>query len=127
MFKSLLIALTASFVLSTASAAVDVDIRVVFSQREATIVLEYYRDHAGSSRRGKGGRNKSLPPGITKNLRRGKSIPPGIAKQNLPVGLIDLLPPAPRGFERIEVAGKVLLVEIATQIIHDVLEDIVFK
>jgi len=36
-----------------------------------------------------------------------------------------LLPPAPRGFERIEIAGKILLVEIATQVIHDVLEDVI--
>ena len=28
-------------------------------------------------------------------------------------------------FERIEVAGKILLVEIATQVIHDVLEDVI--
>ncbi len=44
----------------------------------------------------------------------------------LPSGLVTLLPPPPKGFERIEVAGKILLVEIATQVIHDVLEDIVF-
>ena len=31
------------------------------------------------------------------------------------------LPPAPAGYERIVVAGKVLLVEVATQIVHDVL------
>ena len=66
-----------------------------------------------------------LPPGIAKNLQRGKPLPPGIAKQVLPSGLIAQLPPPPKGFERIEVAGKVLLVEIATQVIHDVLEDII--
>jgi len=38
---------------------------------------------------------------------------------------LTLLPPAPHGFERIEIAGKVLLVEIATQVIHDVLEDVI--
>jgi hypothetical protein len=36
------------------------------------------------------------------------------------------LPPAPHGYERIIAAGKVLLVEIATQVIHDILEDVVF-
>ena len=127
MFKTLLIAVTFSVFLSTPSAAVDVGISVVFSEREMTIVHEYYRDHGVSTKRGKGKGSKSLPPGIAKNLRRGKPLPPGIAKQGLPTGLIELLPRAPKGFERIEVAGKVLLVEIATQIIHDVLEDIVFR
>ena len=70
---------------------------------------------------------KSLPPGIEKNLARGKSLPPGIAKQVLPAGLLKLLPPAPRGYERILVSGKVLLVEIATQAIHDVLEDVFLR
>jgi hypothetical protein len=37
------------------------------------------------------------------------------------------LPPAPSGFERIMVSGKVLLVEIATQVIHDVLEDVILR
>jgi hypothetical protein len=67
---------------------------------------------------------KGLPPGIAKNLARGKPLPPGIAKQYLPTGLRDLLPP-PRGFERIIVDGKVLLVEIATRIVHDILTDII--
>ncbi|MCH8896462.1 MAG: hypothetical protein IH927_09400, partial [Proteobacteria bacterium] len=64
---------------------------------------------------------------IAKNLQRGKPLPPGIAKQHFPVGLIDLLPPAPRGYERIIVGGKIILVEVATQIIRDVLIDVVFR
>ena len=68
---------------------------------------------------------KGLPPGIAKNLRRGKPLPPGIAKQVLPSGLIHLLPPPPHGFERVVLAGKILLVEVATQVIHDVLEDVI--
>jgi hypothetical protein len=32
----------------------------------------------------------------------------------------------PTGYERIVVAGKILLVEIATQIVHDVLTDALF-
>jgi Ni/Co efflux regulator RcnB len=62
---------------------------------------------------------------IAKNLARGKPLPPGIAKQQLPDGLVHALPAPPRGYERIIVDGKVLLVEIATQVIHDILTDIV--
>jgi hypothetical protein len=105
-------------------------VQVGFSDREISTIQAYYRDHdsasrGGNNKAGKGG--KGLPPGIAKNLQRGKPLPPGIAKQTLPSGLLAMLPPPPKGFERIEIAGKVLLVEIATQVIHDVLEDVVFR
>ena len=100
----------------------------VFSEVERQIIAEYFHKHGHSSaKKGKGkGKPRGLPPGIAKNLQRGKPLPPGIAKQHFPVGLIDLLPTAPRGFERIIVGGKIILVEVATQIIHDVLIDVVF-
>ncbi len=102
----------------------------VFSKDERQIIAEYFHKHGHSSgKKGKSkgkGKPRGLPPGIAKNLQRGKPMPPGIAKQHFPVGLIDLLPPAPRGYERVIVGGKIILVEVATQIIHDVLVDVVF-
>ena len=65
-----------------------------------------------------------MPPGIAKNLARGKPLPPGIAKRGLPSELIVQLPPVPDGYERVIVAGKILLVEIATQVVHDILVDV---
>ncbi len=61
-------------------------------------------------------------------VRLTKGILPRInpTKQHFPVGLIDMLPPAPRGYERLIVGGKIILVEIATQIIRDVLIEAVF-
>lgn len=98
-----------------------------FSTEEAQIIRAYYEHHNAKPKPGgKKGRG-ALPPGIAKNLGRGKALPPGIAKQVLPNELISRLPPAPRGYERIIVDGKILLVEIATQVIHDVLTDIVFR
>ncbi len=101
----------------------------VFSKVERQIIAEYFHKHGHSTgKKGKGkGKPRGLPPGIAKNLQRGKPMPPGIAKQHFPAGLIDLLPPAPRGYERIIAGGKVILVEVATQIIHDVLVDVVFR
>jgi hypothetical protein len=103
------------------SMAAEVGVQVVFTDGEASIIRAYYHDDHYVQP----GKKKALPPGIARNLARGKPLPPGIAKQVLPTGLIDLLPPPPRGFERIAVSGKVLLVEIATQVIHDVLEDVI--
>jgi len=119
----------AVLLLATAGHAVtaEIGVQVVFTAGEASIIRAYYQDNHASKpgkKKGKHGK-KSLPPGIAKNLARGKPLPPGIAKQVLPTGLISLLPPPPHGFERISVAGKILLVEIATHVIHDVLEDVI--
>lgn len=70
------------------------------------------------------GRAGGLPPGIAKNLARGKPLPPGIARQVVPRHVLVQLPPVENGFEYIVVAGKILLIEIATQVVHDILVDV---
>lgn len=66
---------------------------------------------------------QSLPPGIRKNLARGKPLPPGIAKKVAPPGMIGQLPSYP-GYEW-QVAGTdLILVQVATAIIADVLSDV---
>ena len=100
-------------IVSSAGAA-DFGIGVEFSDDEIRIINAWYRDHGGSSYQGGGkGKHKGLPPGIAKNL--------------LPSGLVSALPAPPKGYERIIVDGRVLLVEIATQVIHDVLMDAVLR
>ena len=102
----------------TKEPAVTIQAGVTFSAAERELIGGWFRERPS-------GNVKALPPGIRKNLARGKPLPPGIAKQVLPTGLIDRLPPPPHGYERVSLAGKILLVEIATQVIHDVLEDII--
>lgn len=99
------------------------EISVVFSTDEIRIIRAHYDSQGGNGHRGKG-KHKGLPPGIAKNLARGKPLPPGIARQSLPYDLIRALPPVMDGHERIIVAGKILLIEIATHIIIDVLSDV---
>lgn len=72
--------------------------------------------------RGRG--NGGLPPGIAKQLARGKPLPPGLAKQQVPPAQVRTLPPARDGFEYVVVAGKVVLIETATQVVHDILTDV---
>ena len=79
-----------------------------------------------AARRSPEQKQNALPPGIAKNLARGKPLPPGIAKKALPGDLSRRLPPVRDGYERIIVDGRVLLVEIATQVIHDILVDAIF-
>lgn len=102
------------------------EISIVFSQDEVRIISTWYRDNGHETRKGKDKKtSRGLPPGIAKNLARGKPLPPGIAKQYLPDGLRHALPAPPNGYERIIVDGKLLLVEIATRVIHDILVDVV--
>lgn len=118
------LAITVMLLSCVPTLASEVRVSVVFTDGEASIIRTYFEDQ-GTPRTGKGKKAKGLPPGIARNLQRGKALPPGIAKQALPIGLVELLPPPPRGYERVVLSGKVLLVEIATQVIHDVLEDVI--
>ena len=109
----------------TLSGAATAGVSVVFNKDEIAVIHEYYSQHpvdVGAGQQ-KGQMSKGLPPGIAKNLARGKPLPPGIAKQRLPNDLVQRLPPVHAGYERVIVDGRVLLVEIATQMIHDVLVD----
>ena len=110
-----------------AAGAGELGIEVTFDDTEIETIRAYYRDHGSNDGHGnKHGKakNKYLPSGIAKNMQRGKPLPPGLAKRYLPNDLIIELPPLPSGYERIIVVGKILIVEISTQIIHDVLSDI---
>ena len=107
-------------------ASADLGVTVVFSDKEISIIGSWYQDHGSKQGHGnKGKKAKGLPPGIAKNLARGKPLPAGIARQYFPTDLRNLLPAPPQGYERIIVDGKVLLVEIATRVIHDILTDVI--
>ena len=98
-----------------------------FDLKEKQIIVDFYGG-GGSSGKGKGKKNKGkgvgnqgMPPGLAK---QGK-LPPGIAKRQLPSALVAQLPPPPKGFERVIVDNDILLINIATQVVHDVLTDII--
>ena len=125
-FSLALIAIMSTLLLGTASASeLGVDIR--FSTEETRIIRAFYEHHQQSGESNKKKGRGDLPPGIAKNLGRGKALPPGIAKQVLPGQLVGTLPAVPNGYERVIVDGKILLVEIATQVIHDILTDIILR
>lgn len=119
---------TASYPRPTALPTTEsVGVEVVFSDDEIKIIRAYYASSGYASAKGKHKhKHKGLPPGIAKNLKRGKPLPPGIAKRTLPYDLQRQLPSPPNGYERIIVGGKLLLVELGTQIVHDILMDIAF-
>ena len=64
---------------------------------------------------------KPLPPGIAKNLARGKPLPPGIAKRYPPGAMVGRLPVHP-GYEWRIAGTDLILVQIGTQVVADVLK-----
>ena len=92
--------------------------------------VHYVEEDESYSHKGKGknkskGKSKGLPPGIAMNLERGKPLPPGIAKRDLPQDLNYSLPDRHDGYERTVVGNDVVLVEIDTGKIADIIVDAV--
>ncbi len=82
---------------------------------ERAIIGDYLDGH-----RGQFAGAEALPPGIARKVARGGALPPGIAKKTLPGGLLAQLPARPGQEWRI-VGTDLLIVEIATGVIVDVL------
>jgi hypothetical protein len=89
---------------------------VTLSVEARSQISAYYSSHSSAP--------QALPPGIRKNLQRGKPIPPGLARKSVPGALRSDLA-VPSGYDVVEVGLDVLLVEVATGVIHDILMDVV--
>jgi hypothetical protein len=90
--------------------------RVLITAAERGLITAYYQEHSGN-------RDGDLPPGIRKKLERGKPLPPGIAKK-MPDQLATRLPPRP-GYAYQVVGPDVLLVQMATGLITDIIRNVV--
>ena len=109
-------------------------LEVTFSLKDKQVIASFFGGGGGGGGTGKPGKAgkpgkgnkgkgaKGIPPGLAK---KGGALPPGIAKRQLPSTLITQLPPPPQGFERVIVDKDILLINIATQIVHDVITDII--
>lgn len=112
-------------------------ISAAFEEFERQMIYKYFGEHPYYHEqendrnydrdydKGNKGKKKGLPPGIQKKLARGGTLPPGIAKQYLPQDLTSQLPPPPRGYERVIHGSDVLLVEIDTGEIADIVADVI--
>ena len=90
---------------------------VTLSAEMSTQIRSFYASHPASN-------VESLPPGIRRNLARGKPLPPGIAKRSAPPELASHVH-LRDGYELVEVGVDVFLVEVATNVVHDVLMDVI--
>lgn len=88
---------------------------VIISAAERALIRDYYQEHPATY-------SRDLPPGMQKRLARGKPLPPGIAKQ-FPNELRGRMPHRP-GYDYRVVGSDVMLVEVATGVIVDLLKDV---
>ncbi len=92
-------------------------VTILFPSSDRQLISNYYLRNSGSV--------ADLPPGLRRQLVTRGHLPPGLAKKALPPGLSSQLSPVPAGYERMIAGPDVLLVEIATGLIVDILRDVV--
>ena len=112
---------------------------IAFSEIERKMIGDYYaRIRADQERQaartqvnqGRGlaappglAKRDALPPGLQKHLDKHGTLPPGLAKKALPNDLDRLLPRPAYGTERVIIDSDVLLVQVGTGLILDILVD----
>lgn len=69
-------------------------------------------------------KREQLPPGLQKQIQRKGTLPPGLQTHPLPVQVERELGQAPKGTKRVVVGTDVILMEIGTKIILDVIKDV---
>lgn len=118
-----------------AEAVVHEAVEAAFTELERQLIGEYYAPRPAESAVDKKKKSKDLPPGLAKRdelppglqmqLEKNGTLPPGLAKRDLPSDLELKLPPPPKGYRRIIVGNDIVLVEIRTDRIADIIYDIV--
>jgi len=93
----------------------------VISAVERALIGDYIKK-AKTSGRGLAPR-QHLPPGLQKHIARTGRLPPGLEKRRLPGDLRSLLP-IRSGQDYRVVGNDIVLIEIATELILDVMKDV---
>ena len=101
----------------------DLDVRVVFSDRDRVIIRDYYRSDyrrlpPGLAKKGK------VPPGHAFKMQRQQSLPPDIRWAHLPATIETRLSRLPDGYVRIIVGADIAIMHTRTRVIVDLLEGI---
>lgn len=89
-----------------------VTIAIGFDEHNRDVIRRYLSDdHRKSCPPGLAKKhNGCLPPGLAKKYKVGEALPPGIDFSPLPHDLLNLLGPAPHGYQYVQVDKDVLLI-----------------
>ncbi len=99
----------------------DAYVDVYFSERQQRLIRAYFRSGNGGRGLppGLAKRGGNLPPGLEMQLRRNGTLPPGLQKraEPFPIELDRELPRLPRGYSRVIVSGRALILTSSNEIV----------
>lgn len=107
-------------------------INITFSDYDKQLVHQYYGNGNGNgnAKRKKMPpgltKKKSLPPGLQKQIKRNGKLPPGLEARYLPYDLERRLGRLPGEYARIRVGTDIVLIDIPTKLILDVISGVAF-
>jgi hypothetical protein len=96
-------------------------IQDILSAEERDIIADFFRTNETDLPPGLA-RRQSLPPGLARQLERNGTLPPGLSTSGMPAALRSQLPGRT---EDVTIIGSdVILVDIATRVIVDIIHDV---
>ena len=110
--------------------AAQIILETVFEETEKAIIEEYFGKQENVESQSKQKKVKRMPPGLAKKdslppgLAKRDELPPGLQGRALPEDLNQLLPSAKNGTKRVIVDKDVLLIQEGTNLILDIIEDV---
>lgn len=90
-----------------------------FRTDDFTLIFNWHHDHDGAVWYG-----RPLPPGLERQLRMRGHCPPGMVIRTLPPVLVERLGPPPRGYDRFVIGRDVVMVELASGTIADIIRNV---
>jgi hypothetical protein len=98
-----------------------------FRSQDREFVTAYYSKRGSGLPPGLAKRNGDLPPGLEKQLERNGTLPPGLQKklQPCPVEITRELPPLPPDYQRSVIGASIVVFNRKTNIVVDVMADVV--
>ena len=101
--------------------------KYIFGVHEREIITRYYSNRGSNLPPGLAKRGGNLPPGLERQLERNGTLPPGLQKriQPCPVELERQLPPLPMEYRRAVIGAHVVIFNKNTNVIVDVMKDVV--
>lgn len=103
-----------------------VRVSITFSESERKLIHQYYRDTKQKMMPPGLAKKRKLPPGLQKQIKKNGKLPPGLEGRYLPYDLERNLHRLPKDYVRIRLGNDILLIELPTQTILDVISAVVF-
>jgi hypothetical protein len=98
-----------------------------FGPGEERLIREWFSTRSNYNNLPPGlAKRDSLPPGLQRQLQRNGTLPPGLQKrvQPLPLALEEQLPPIMVGMRRVVLSSNVIILEVSTARIVDLIRDV---